>query len=402
MTDPYQSGSPRKELGLMETAKAVMMTPTSFFENAPEERSSYTPVGFAVVIGALSSAAAEVVNALFTGGSVPAVMLAGAIRGGVLGFFGTYAGAAILHLFLRFVLRTGQPFKSTLASVGYASAALVVAIVPFAGGLAAIVWKTILTVIGLRATHRASLAAVVSVVLVTMTSPVLLALGLRAFVLEAFKIPAMSMAPTLWNGDHIFVNKAAYGFFSKGIPERGDVVVFPFPENPKQDFVKRVIGLPGDNIELVEGRPVINGFTPPHCRVGTIDVSGREMTVFVEHLGRRSYLTMFDVGAEGGRDGPYQVKPGEVFMLGDNRYNSHDSRRWNGGVGGGVPIDTIRGRAAVWFAAFDPGRSIYDRSGDDIHGLPLLPERYQSQLAGPLSTCMSSRPPISDTTPPNP
>ncbi|NUO49651.1 MAG: signal peptidase I [Polyangiaceae bacterium] len=403
MTDPAANSSPaQKESGLVATFKGVVMTPTSFFERAAEGQPGFTPVGFAVVVSSLSSAAAELGNSSIAGGTSGGSALGAGFRGAIFAFLGTYAVAGIMHLLLRFILRTGQPFQRTLASTGYASAGLVVAVVPIVGGLVALLWQTVLTVIGVRVTHRVSLAAAIGVVLMTFASPVLVALGLRAYAVEAFKIPAMSMAPTLWDGDHIFVSKSAYGVFSKEVPERGDVIVFPFPENPAQDFVKRVIGLPGDTIEVIGGRPVINGFTPPQCRVGTIDVAGKQMTVFIEHLGERSYLTMFEDGFEQPPQGPYEVKAGDVFVLGDNRHNSHDSRQWNGGKGGGVPFESIRGRASVWFAAFGAGRSFTDRAWDEIHGLPLLPDRYQWPLSGPIDTCMSAKPPVTETTPPSP
>ena len=103
------------------------------------------------------------------------------------------------------------------------------------------------------------------------------AMALRAFVVEAFKIPSGSMIPTLQVGDHIFVNKFTYGpaipWTHKRVwngmpPSRGDVMVFAFPEHPEQDFIKRVIAVPGDRLEARGGHPIINGWEVPSCRVG--------------------------------------------------------------------------------------------------------------------------------------
>ncbi|HMJ12311.1 MAG TPA: signal peptidase I, partial [Polyangiaceae bacterium] len=129
------------------------------------------------------------------------------------------------------------------------------------------------------------------------------ALLLRAFVVEAFKIPSGSMLPTLQIQDHIFVNKFAYGpsvpfsksrLFSNLPPKPGDVMVFEFPDpvpsNPRQDFIKRVIALPGDTLEVESGHPIINGWRVPNCRVGDYefyegdDVSLKRGELYVEYL----------------------------------------------------------------------------------------------------------------------
>ena len=139
---------------------------------------------------------------------------------------------------------------------------------------------------------------------------VTVALLLRAFVVEAFKIPSPSMVPTLQVGDHIFVNKSAYGpmipwtstrLFSRLPPQYGDVIVFQFPEKPEQDFIKRVVALPGDKLEALDGRPIINGWRPPECKVGIYkhtwgdgSLSQHEGELFVEYLGDEAFLTFFD------------------------------------------------------------------------------------------------------------
>ena len=136
------------------------------------------------------------------------------------------------------------------------------------------------------------------------------AMALRAFVVEAFKIPSGSMIPTLQVGDHIFVNKFSYGpaipwthtrLWTRMPPDRGDVMVFAYPEHPEQDFIKRVIALPGDKLEARSGHPIINGWEVPSCLVGVysydeVDVAAQhhEGDLFVEFLEDEAYLTLYD------------------------------------------------------------------------------------------------------------
>lgn len=187
------------------------------------------------------------------------------------------------------------------------------------------------------------------------------ALLLRAFVVEAFKIPSGSMLPTLQIQDHIFVNKFSYGptvpftknrVLSRLPPKYGDVMVFEFPDpnpqNPRQDFIKRAIALPGDTLSVEAGHPIINGWRVPNCFVGAYEFHEGDETntkrgdLFVEFLGEYSYLTLFEDDRFDGRQGPYQVEPGEVWVLGDNRNNSSDSHAW-----GFLPTDHILGKALV-------------------------------------------------------
>lgn len=259
------------------------------------------------------------------------------------------------------------------------------------------------------------------------------ALILRFFVIEAFKIPTGSMIPTLMVGDHIFVAKYAYGpllprsdsrLYSNLPPKRGDVMVFKFPENEAQDFIKRTVALPGDTLEVLDGRPLINGFLLPHCYVGKLEASlGVRGHVYVEYNGDATYLTMFneksddtrceqDLDCTGGKlcrdhacgltQGPYRVMPGEVWVLGDNRDNSHDSRAWNGGIGAGVPFANIKGRAMFVWWAWDPRAGLgWDRLGVNVMGTPKLPHGAEA-LAPALEACLKKRPPVSETTPPLP
>ena len=246
---------------------------------------------------------------------------------------------------------------------------------------------------------------------------VAVALLLRAFVVEAFKIPSGSMIPTLQVGDHIFVNKFTYGpaipytrtrLFASMPPDRGDVMVFAFPEHPEQDFIKHVIALPGDKLEARGGHPILNGWEVPSCFVGLYTYtegepipSKHEGDLFVEFLGDEAYLTLYDRYAGGLNDyqGPYIVKPGEVYVMGDNRNNSHDSRMWFGGQGGGVPFENIKGRALfVWLSVGEQGMA-WSRLGAPVMGKPRLPPDMKGLEPG-LDKCFRERPSLDKTSPP--
>lgn len=157
---------------------------------------------------------------------------------------------------------------------------------------------------------------------------VLLALFIRTFVVQAFKIPSGSMEPTLVVGDHILVNKFIYGvkipFIRKTIipieqPHRNDVIVFIYPMDPSKDFIKRVIGLPGDRIEMIGRSIYING------------------KLFQDKHG--VYTAPFHSTA---RFGPVTVPQGHLFVMGDNRDHSYDSRFW-----GFVPLQSVKGKAFI-------------------------------------------------------
>ena len=165
----------------------------------------------------------------------------------------------------------------------------------------------------------------------------LLALFIRSFVVQAFKIPSGSMIPTLLVGDHILVNKFVYGiknpwsgsvWFALGEPGRHDVIVFRYPENPSQDFIKRVVGLPGDTVRIVDKQVYVNG-----------DLLAEPFTVTLDQEVLPSVRDNF---------GPMIVPPDSVFVLGDNRDNSHDSRFW-----GSVPLRDIKGRAFLFYWSWD-------------------------------------------------
>ena len=192
---------------------------------------------------------------------------------------------------------------------------------------------------------------------------ILIALAIRAFLFEPFRIPSGSMLPTLEIGDHIFVNKYEYGlrvpFFNAKVmyedklPKRGDVIVFVQPETG-EDYIKRVIGLPGDVVEVVGGTSLyINGREVPLEERGTYVYTDRESgwphkTLLYDEdlLGKVHYVIYEPPYHRHGPSGRWVVKPGHVLVMGDNRDNSYDSRSW-----GQVPLENIKGRAVfIWFA----------------------------------------------------
>lgn len=237
------------------------------------------------------------------------------------------------------------------------------------------------------------------------------ALLLRALVVEAFKIPSGSMLPTLQIGDHIFVNKFVYGpqipflgtrAWDRMPPHRGDIIVFSHPASlSPDDLIKRVIALPGDVLEVDSGHPIINGWRVPSCSVGSYVVSEdqfgpTEGDLFVEYLEGTAYLAFYDADQSAQREGPFQVRPGEVWVMGDNRHHSADSRKWpnpNGGLGRGVPEANIKGRAMIVWAPLS-------RMFTDLMGSPVLPDGAPLELLTQIADCLAKRPSPADTVPP--
>jgi signal peptidase I len=188
---------------------------------------------------------------------------------------------------------------------------------------------------------------------------------LRAFVVEAFQIPSGSMIPTLEVGDHIFVSKFSYGLgipftnvkiFEFKQPERGDVIVFKYPIEPGTDYIKRVVGLPGDVIEVrqrevfINGRPVPRQHVAKPCHYLDVKHTGgtddHECELWEETLGKKTHATIQEPGPAGHDFNRTVVPAGHVFVMGDNRDNSSDSRVW-----GTVQHDLIKGRALiVWWS----------------------------------------------------
>jgi signal peptidase I len=210
--------------------------------------------------------------------------------------------------------------------------------------------------------------------------PVLLIVLLfRSFLFEPFKIPSGSMIPTLLVGDFIVVNKFAYGlrlpvahtkFVPIGEPERGDVVVFRYPVDPRVNFIKRLVGLPGDKISYRDKQLFVNGERVPEVEQGRYSSSEIKCTTprydalrFTENLDSVSHDILLHQDSRG-RDGQWVVPEGHYFVMGDNRDRSNDSREW-----GFVPEENLMGRAVGIWLNFDYTKGCGDlsRVGDGIH-----------------------------------
>jgi signal peptidase I len=247
----------------------------------------------------------------------------------------------------------------------------------------------------------------------TIATAAVVAVLFRARVAEPYNVLSGSMLPTLEPDDRVAGNKLAYR--SGSAPRRGDVVVFRSAAvalaagavGLPDVLVKRVIGLPGDRVAMHGSTPVINGWTVPTCDAGDYmylpaDASGGVVhgRLVVEFLDDRAYLSVHTAAIA--FPDPYVVKPGEVFVLGDNRGNSLDSRAYNQGQGGGVPLAAVEARVQ-WFLVGT------HRSGDVDAGRLLRPidglqtrlrlEGIETQsLDDGIARCLKSRP--SNTSPP--
>jgi len=217
-----------------------------------------------------------------------------------------------------------------------------------------------------------STAAHVREQVTTLVLAVAIALGIRAFVIEPFRIPSGSMLPTLLIGDHLFVNKFIYGpripftdYRLPGLrePERGDVVVFAVarqpgrgsqriypadlrPDLPREDFVKRLVGLPGDRVSVRNDRLYVNGEPVERAGLdgGFVDDHGTRLDAYQENLFDCEHAILDDPHKRGLSQREMVVEPGRYFMLGDNRDNSNDSRGW-----GTVRMEELKGPAFILY-----------------------------------------------------
>jgi signal peptidase I len=237
----------------------------------------------------------------------------------------------------------------------------------------------------------------------TWGPPILGILVLRTFVFEPFRIPSGSMVPTLLIGDHVVVNKASYGLWAPatgieiplmdswwvppryrligwGAPARGDIIVFRFPENESLNYIKRVVGLPGDHIRVKNNQPFIDGVAQDREYQDRFDFVDDNCSVsptkrYIEELGGE---LKHDILTNPGVPGPLAtiprnetedivVPPDSVFVMGDNRDNSEDSRRW-----GFVRYDQIKGKAHFVGFSWDgcAGGVRSDRFFKSLYGAP--------------------------------
>jgi len=189
----------------------------------------------------------------------------------------------------------------------------------------------------------------------------ILALLIRTFAVQAFKIPSGSMIPTLLVGDHLLVNKIVYGtpvdipftnvtvFHMPGLrhPQRGEIIVFKYPEDPTRDFIKRTVAVEGDTIQMIDKKLYVNGKPVEEPFTQHTDASLR--------MGQLEPRDNF---------GPYLVPKNKLFMMGDNRDQSYDSRFW-----GYVDIKQVRGRAMIIYWSWDSMKTFprFDRIGKLIH-----------------------------------
>lgn len=215
---------------------------------------------------------------------------------------------------------------------------------------------------------------------------VALALGIRAFVVEPFKIPSGSMVPTLLVGDYIIVNKFAFGIrepfsgkllFPVGEPRRGDVIVFRKPGEENVDYIKRIVGAPGDRIEVRDGRLFVNQQPIDRVPDGTFSYACRHgspqpMRRFREIAeNAREYTVIYNPVPRTGSFPEIEVPEGSYFMMGDNRDCSHDSRGWNERHRF-VTDQHIKGRAMVIHWSWDLGGDTSPQRGfvsDFLHTL---------------------------------
>ena len=179
---------------------------------------------------------------------------------------------------------------------------------------------------------------------------VVVATIVRTYIFAPFQIPSGSMLPTIQIGDHIFASMYTYGspipftdikLFKKPV-KRGDIVIFPYPQDPSIDYIKRTVGLPGETLEIRNDQVFING--------ERLD----EPYAYFEPNERKSRQAQELAAAPTSHYGPVKIPQGKLFAMGDNRYNSADSRFW-----GFVDIDTITGKGQIIYWSHDPKKSIF-------------------------------------------
>ena len=215
----------------------------------------------------------------------------------------------------------------------------------------------------------------------TIVFALLIAMVLRIFLFQPFTIPSASMEPNLYEGDYIVVSKWSYGFSKHSIPfspplfdgrimgsapKRGDIVVFKLPRDDKTDFIKRVIGLPGDRIQMIANKLYINDRPVQDVVVSRTEIEDvfgpRPVTEVRETLPEgKSFMTQdFGPGNDLDDTPVYEVPAGHYFMMGDNRDNSIDSRVEQSSGVGMVPAENLVGKAQIILFSWKPGSSLWN------------------------------------------
>ncbi|HET8806939.1 MAG TPA: signal peptidase I [Methylophaga sp.] len=204
---------------------------------------------------------------------------------------------------------------------------------------------------------------------------ILLVLVIRSFIAEPFRIPSASMLPTLHIGDFILVNKFSYGIrlpvinskiLDVGAPERGDVAVFRYPQQPEIDYIKRVVGLPGDRIGYFDKTLYINGEPAEQKAIDESTLNNMQLSanseVFYEYFDSDKHMIAINTSRPGA-EGEMVVPEGHYFVMGDNRDNSNDSRVW-----GPVPESHLVGKAFMIWMSWDwqAGGIVWSRLGQSI------------------------------------
>jgi signal peptidase I len=212
----------------------------------------------------------------------------------------------------------------------------------------------------------------------TLIGGLLIALLVRIFLFQPYTIPSSSMEPGLRTGDYVIVSKYSYGWSRASVPfdpplpagrlfgrspQRGDVIVFRLPRDPQQAYVKRLIGLPGDRVQVRRGQVYVNGAAIPQQPTGFTEdpeaTGQRVLQVLEPRADGKRYVT-FDRGPDEDGDDTevYVVPQGQYFFVGDNRDNSLDSR-WPAAVGAGfVPAENLIGKARLVMLSWEPGASV--------------------------------------------
>lgn len=214
----------------------------------------------------------------------------------------------------------------------------------------------------------------------TVVYAVVIAVAVRTVAFEPFNIPSGSMIPTLLVGDYLFVSKYSYGYSRHSLPfglniipgrvlfsepERGDVAVFKLPTDTSTDYIKRIVGLPGDKIQMIRGRLHINGAMVKRVPDGYVQISnrfGRPATIarFLETLPNGKVHPILEISDQGPLDNTdvYEVPAGHYFAMGDNRDNSQDSRVLS--EVGFIPRDNLVGRAEILFFSTNGSARIWE------------------------------------------